>query len=419
MQVLHIALVLDDTYPDSSGVSRSVQTQIVELNRAGHSVTLIAPRTPLEPPENARTIAAPFHRPPGLPPHTTILSSSPHLARQISGQQRLDVIHSHTDVGAVILAARIARLQRIPHVHTFHTNIAGAHTRQALTLLASLGYRLRAHQLASLRGRSPRPGPRPSGGVLSGESAIGRFDWRTQALIAASVDAFTTPSGFMQRYIRAAAPDRTPLSGRVIPTGYSRSLESIIADTHRKRHDGAIRFISVSRLAREKRLDVMIEAFRQADIPHSQLIIVGDGAELPSLRARARSMPQVVFTGHIGDQAELIQHLRDSDVFVLASHGFDNQPISIIESLAAGVPVLYCDERLDVGLHPTNSLLVGPSRTALANGMVALADSGRRRALAAGTSSVFAELSPEATARAYIQLYETAIADRSRAKARA
>lgn len=129
-------------------------------------------------------------------------------------------------------------------------------------------------------------------------------------------------------------------------------------------------------------------------------------------------MPQVVFTGHIGDQAELIQHLRDSDVFVLASHGFDNQPISIIESLAAGVPVLYCDERLDVGLHPTNSLLVGPSRTALADGMVALADSGRRRALAAGTSSVFAELSPEATARAYIQLYETAIADRSRAKAR-
>ena len=413
MQVLHIALVLDDTYPDSSGVSRSVQTQIVELNRAGHSVTLIAPRTPLEPPENARTIAAPFHRPPGLPPHTTILSSSPHLARQISGQQRLDVIHSHTDVGAVILAARIARLQRIPHVHTFHTNIAGAHTRQALTLLASLGYRLRAHQLASLRGRSPRPGPRPSGGVLSGESAIGRFDWRTQAMMAACVDAFTTPSGFMQRYIRAAAPDRE-LTGRVIPTGYNRSLESIVASTPRRRREGGIRFISISRIAREKRLDVVIDAFRQARIPESQLIIVGDGAELPALRARAEDMPQVVFTGHIGDQSALVQHLRDSDVFVLASHGFDNQPIAVVESLVAGVPVLYCDERLDIGLHPTNSLLVGPSRTALADGMVALADSGRRRALAAGTSSVFAELSPEATARAYIELYEAAIAGRSR-----
>ena len=413
MQVLHIALVLDDTYPDSSGVSRSVQTQIVELNRAGHSVTLIAPRTPLEPPENARTIAAPFHRPPGLPPHTTILSSSPHLARQISGQQRLDVIHSHTDVGAVILAARIARLQRIPHVHTFHTNIAGAHTRQALTLLASLGYRLRAHQLASLRGRSPRPGPRPSGGVLSGESAIGRFDWRTQALIAASVDAFTTPSGFMQRYIRAAAPDRE-LTGRVIPTGYNRSLESIVASTPRRRREGGIRFISISRIAREKRLDVVIDAFRQARIPESQLIIVGDGAELPALRARAEDMPQVVFTGHIGDQSALVQHLRDSDVFVLASHGFDNQPIAVVESLVAGVPVLYCDERLDIGLHPTNSLLVGPSQAALADGMVTLADDGRRRELAEGTTSVFTELSPEATARAYIELYEAAIAGRSR-----
>lgn len=413
MQTLHIALILDDMYPDSSGVSRSVQTQVVELERAGHNVTLIAPQTSREPPENTRTIAAPCYRPPGVPPHTTILSSDQHVAQHISRQQRLDVIHSHTDVGAIILAARIARLQDIPHVHTFHTNVAGAHIRPALTLLSSLGYRLRAHQLASVRGHSPRNDPQAPGDILSGESTIGRFDWRTQAMMAACVDAFTTPSGFMQRYIRAAAPDRE-LTGRVIPTGYNRSLESIVAGTPRRRREGGIRFISISRIAREKRLDVVIDAFRQARIPESQLIIVGDGAELPALRARAEDMPQVVFTGHIGDQSALVQHLRDSDVFVLASHGFDNQPIAVVESLVAGVPVLYCDERLDIGLHPTNSLLVGPSQAALADGMVALADDGRRRELAEGTTSVFTELSPEATARAYIELYEAAIAGRSR-----
>jgi len=38
----------------------------------------------------------------------------------------------------------------------------------------------------------------------------------------------------------------------------------------------------------------------------------------------------------------------------------------------------------------------------------------RRRELAEGTTSVFTELSPEATARAYIELYEAAIAGRSR-----
>ena len=50
---LNIALVLDDIYPSSSGVSRSIQSQINELAKMGQTVTLIAPEKGFSAPDNA------------------------------------------------------------------------------------------------------------------------------------------------------------------------------------------------------------------------------------------------------------------------------------------------------------------------------------------------------------------------------
>lgn len=413
MQTLHIALVLEDMFPDSSGVSRSVQMQIEELVRLGHRVTLLAPAVQLVPPANAETIRLPSYRFPGLPKHTRITVSTRALAKQISREHKFDVIHSQTDTGAVQLAAHIARIQHIPHVHTFHTNMAGAHsTAPIIAFLGSIGYRLGAYKLRRIRG-STQALVAIDHTVLCEESPLGLFDWRSQALMATSVDTITTPSRYMLRYIQAAGASMH-IPNASIPTGYSRSFEAIIANTRRKRTSHALRFVSVSRIVKEKRLAVVIDAFRQADIPDSELVIIGDGAELAALRAHARGDTRITFTGHVGSQQEIVQHLRDADIFILASYRFDNQPIVITEALAAGLPVLYCDDRLDVGLHPNNSLLVEPSCKALAAGMRQLANKSTRHCLSIGTKSVFRELSPEATARAYTKLYQQLLSSKKR-----
>ena len=171
-----------------------------------------------------------------------------------------------------------------------------------------------------------------------------------------------------------------------------------------------MRFISISRLVKEKRLDCVIKAFQRAAIPNSELLVVGDGAERKNLIRLAADTPNITFAGHVGDRKQIVQLLRDSDVFVLASYRFDNQPLVIPESLVMGLPVLYCDDRLDVGLHNgINSLLVRPDEESLAQGMKKLASSTYRKKLSAGTKSVFKELSPEATATAYVKLYQQAI----------
>ena len=46
--MMHVALLIDDFFPSSGGIGRSVETQIQELTDLGHWVSLIAPDRHLE-----------------------------------------------------------------------------------------------------------------------------------------------------------------------------------------------------------------------------------------------------------------------------------------------------------------------------------------------------------------------------------
>ena len=81
---LKIALVLDDYYPSSSGVSRSIQSQIDELSAMGHQVTLIAPEKNFTPPKNAEHITLKSVQPPGaLKPFSRVVLTSQSLSQKI------------------------------------------------------------------------------------------------------------------------------------------------------------------------------------------------------------------------------------------------------------------------------------------------------------------------------------------------
>ena len=155
----------------------------------------------------------------------------------------------------------------------------------------------------------------------------------------------------------------------------------------------------------------MIDAFKQANIPNSELIIVGDGPEYKRLKKYTDKNNNIKMTGHIKDKKDIFQLLRDSDVFVLTSYRFDSQAIVLAEALVAGVPVLYCDDRLTIGVNEQNSILTKPNIYDIANGMQQYADDSLRKKLATGTKSVFNELSPQVMAASYISFYEEILAD--------
>jgi glycosyltransferase involved in cell wall biosynthesis len=91
-------------------------------------------------------------------------------------------------------------------------------------------------------------------------------------------------------------------------------------------------FATLTRLVPHKRVDLLIQAFNKLRLP---LVIIGDGPELPRLKAMANA--NVKFLGFQSDEAvaELLGKARG---FVCAAE--EDFGIAIVEAQAAGCPVI-------------------------------------------------------------------------------
>ena len=91
-------------------------------------------------------------------------------------------------------------------------------------------------------------------------------------------------------------------------------------------------YITVTRLVAHKRIDILVQAFSQLNLP---LVIIGDGPELP--RLKHISKPNIQFLGYQSDEkvAELLAKARG---FVCATA--EDFGIAIVEAQAAGCPVI-------------------------------------------------------------------------------
>jgi glycosyltransferase involved in cell wall biosynthesis len=141
---------------------------------------------------------------------------------------------------------------------------------------------------------------------------------------------------------------------------------------------------TVAALRPEKNLARLLHACAAASarIP-LRLVVVGDGPERAGLEALAASLGiggRVIFTGHSPAPAALY---RGFDLFALSSDT-EQMPLSVIEAMAAGLPVVATDVG-DVRemLAPENGPFVVPrDPAALAGAIAALAaDPGRRAAI--------------------------------------
>ena len=401
-----IAIIIDDFFPASGGIGRSVQTQLEELTALGHEVTLIAPDRHLEKPRIGRVIECPTVYLEGLPAHLSILHCSDKRARLINAVADFDIIHSQTERGALVLGSKLAQLQGIPTC-TRSTPTSRAPTRPSKgSVFGTLSYRalvLPALRMAKRIRHTPTRLPAVANEAGGLAAPIGAF-----AEIAQRVDGYTVPSPFMLDLIEEAA-EGLPLPGYVVPTGYNRGMKKAIDEAVRERTDDKVRFLSIGRLAKEKRLDVMLRAFRDAAVPNSELVIVGDGDQRDLLRRLAAGADNIDFRWHLSSLSAIAYELRNADALALSSFRFDSQALVITEAVAAGLPVLYCDDRLTVGLSPASSLLVGPDETSFAEGFRALADPVRRQAMSAASTTLLPSLGPEKTAERYVAAYEQLI----------
>lgn len=406
-----IAIFTDDFFPKSGGVARSIELQIAELVRAGHEVTLFAPRPFFIAPDNCAYEALESWYIPGTESFLCSLKFGRRQAEHIVDNYTFDIIHSQNERGALFLASRVAQLMGVPHVHTFHSNYAATHrTSPFMAALNSLTYLhiapLIMHKLRPARASTRIFYPRKLTAVEN--SPLARSDWKNVARLARYVDAFTSPAQYVIDAIVDASRESLAERAFTVPNGIS----PIFAEAERIRpQEEMVRFLSCSRLDPEKRVDVIIKAFAKLNNRNSELYILGSGSQekrLKKLAAKLVKRGTVLFLGHYNDIERIANEYANSDVFVFASYRFDTQGMVLAEAAAAGTPILYCDDRLRIGVSPDNALLTHPSVSGIVNGMRELVHHPERRmAMSHASKQLGRRLTAEAMEQKFLHVYHS------------
>ncbi|HET6846482.1 MAG TPA: glycosyltransferase, partial [Anaerolineales bacterium] len=102
--------------------------------------------------------------------------------------------------------------------------------------------------------------------------------------------------------------------------------------------------ISVGRVDREKRLDILIRAMTYVENPDLRLGIVGEGAAAAELKALVHNLnleQRIHFTGRVPNE-DLPVLLSSADAFAMASEA-ELLSIASLEAMATGLPMLLAD----------------------------------------------------------------------------
>lgn len=139
---------------------------------------------------------------------------------------------------------------------------------------------------------------------------------------------------------------------------------------------------TIARLKPEKNIGRLIEAYSKIenDFPDTKLVIVGDGMGMAALKMLAERIcikDNVIFTGNLDRPEEIVPAF---DIFALSSDT-EQMPISVLEAMAAGKPVVSTDVGdVKAMVAPENTSLVdGMNAGTLAASIAALLSDTRRR----------------------------------------
>lgn len=146
------------------------------------------------------------------------------------------------------------------------------------------------------------------------------------------------------------------------------------------RGDGPVTVVAIGRLSPEKGFGILLDAMarlRDAGVP-VRLRLVGDGPERAALTAAIARLSLGEHVTLVGElpPAAVREELRGADIFCLPSFS-EGLPVSIMEAMAAGVPVVatWIAGIPELAVDGVTALTVPPARAdALADALQRLAD---------------------------------------------
>lgn len=307
---MRIGMMADAYKPKVSGVTSYIELSKRWLEKAGHEVYVFTFGDQDHPEDEANVI-----RSPGLP----LVDTGFYLSFRYTRPARqllytMDVLHVHHPFISGSLALTYAIPRNIPIVFTNHSRY-DLMTNAYLPILPD----------------------------SFGETAMRAY----LPPFCQACDLVIAPSASMRTILQELGVD-SPIE--VIPNGVE--LEAILScsiEINRQVFGFSPQHIVltyVGRLAPEKNLPFLLRAFKgvASAYDNARLLLVGDGPEKENLQDNVANMgiaDKVHFTGMI-HHADVPCYLTTADAFLISSTS-ETFGISVVEAMAAGLPVLGID----------------------------------------------------------------------------
>lgn len=334
---MHVVLFGDQHLESLGGAQVSMRLQRKYLERAGHTVTVVAP-------ELHGHRAAERRRSGAVDPSYLDLPSFPITAdreyamtwpgrrtdrildRALASRPPVDLVHVQADFWGAFIGHRFAHRHGVPAVHTMHNRVdvgIQAVTPMHRPVLAALNVWRRS----ALRGIGDQPS--------------GRDGWSYLRGVAAESRAVTAPSGHFAR--RLEEHGVFP-SVDVVWNGIDDEvLSEVLAAVPAVREPGPPRLVWLGRMSPEKRLLPFLEAVVASDV-EAEVEIVGGGAQRKAAeRIAARAgRPRIRFLGRLS-YPEVLARMAAADAVVQTSIGFETQGMTPFEAATLGTPTIVSD----------------------------------------------------------------------------
>lgn len=333
---LHICFFTDQHPRTLGGAQASVLLQRTFLERAGHTVTIVAPEDPAGGSADPGVVALPALTV-AQGQYSAVLPSrrlDARVDRALDARGPVDVVHLQGDFWGAWLGKRYAARHRLPLVLTTHTNV-DASFRAVAGPAAGLGL----HAVAAWQRQVTGDRARRSGHGTG-------YDYLRA--LASGADAVVAPSGHFAARLREAG---LPVTA-VIPTGVHDDDVAAApgpgpGQDEQPRPDDQVRLVWLGRFSAEKRPLELIEAIAATD-QHTVADLYGTGTLFDRARRRVQALgltDRVRLHGAV-DHTEALRAIASADLLVQTSRGFETQGMTVYEALALGVPVAVCDRAI-------------------------------------------------------------------------
>lgn len=168
-----------------------------------------------------------------------------------------------------------------------------------------------------------------------------------------------------------------------LPKGFVKLINNPVNTSFFCESQGSVQleydFINVAGLRAQKNQRSLLDAFARVceKRPGLRMVIVGDGSERDRLLEHAKCLnitSSVIFAGQVNEKPLLREFLWKSKVFVLSSD-YEGLPLSALEAMSCGLPVVSTDVGGMADLVSGNGRLVPPADSkALADAMLSTLD---------------------------------------------